>query len=34
MEGQGSRDLQEDEFEEFNAKIDIIARFPELETED
>jgi len=30
MGGQGSRDLQEDEFEEFDATIDVVTRFPEL----
>ena len=33
MKGQGSRDLQEHEFEEFNAAIDVVIRPPELETE-
>ena len=32
MEGQGSRDLQEGEFEEFET-IDVVTCFPELETE-
>ena len=30
MKGQGSRDPQEDEF---NATVDVVTRFPKLETE-